>query len=140
MGKLEEIRKRKIKELMEKIERMRKEKKMKEEKLKIEVGEENFKKEVIEKSKEKGVVVDFWAEWCMPCLMLAPILEKLVKEYKGKFILAKVNVDREPRLSQEYGVMSIPNVKFFKNGRVVDEFVGVIPEHAVKEWLDKNLR
>ena len=106
----------------------------------IEVNEENFESEVIEKSKKVPVVVDFWAVWCMPCVMLGPTLEKLAKEYNGKFILAKLNVDENRNISQKYGIMSIPSVKMFKNGKVVDEFVGALPEPMVKEWLDRNLK
>lgn len=105
----------------------------------IEVNDNNFDKEVIERSKAKPVVVDFWAPWCMPCNMLSPILEKLAEEYKGKFILAKLNTDGSPVISQIYGVMSIPSVKMFKNGKVVNEFVGAVPEPMVRQWLDKNL-
>ena len=105
----------------------------------IEVSDNNFKEKVIEKSKEVPVVVDFWATWCMPCLMLSPILEQLAEEYKGKFILAKLNVDENPLTSQRYSVMSIPAVKMFKGGELVDQFIGAIPEPAVREWLDKNL-
>jgi putative thioredoxin len=76
----------------------------------------------------------------MPCLMLSPILEKLAKEYNGKFILAKLNVDENRITSQKYGIMSIPSVKLFKNGKVVDEFVGALPEPSVREWLNKNIR
>jgi putative thioredoxin len=106
----------------------------------IEVDDENFQEKVIEQSKKIPVVVDFWASWCMPCLMLSPILEKLAKEYNGKFILAKLNVDENRITSQKYGIMSIPSVKLFKNGKVVDEFVGALPELSVREWLNKSIR
>jgi putative thioredoxin len=106
----------------------------------IEVNDENFQEKVIEQSKKVPVVVDFWAPWCMPCLMLSPILEKLAKEYNGKFILAKANVDETRTYAQEYMVMSIPNVKLFKNGKVVDEFVGALPESSVRKWLEKNIK
>jgi putative thioredoxin len=106
----------------------------------IEVNDENFQEKVIEQSKKIPVVVDFWASWCMPCLMLSPILEKLAKEYNGKFILAKLNVDENRITSQKYGIMSIPSVKLFKNGKVVDEFVGALPELSVREWLNKSIR
>ena len=75
----------------------------------------------------------------MPCKMLAPILEKIAHDYGGKFILAKVNVEENRNLSQEYRIMSIPNVKLFKNGNVVDEFIGVMPELAIKNWIDRHL-
>lgn len=108
-------------------------------KVDVEVNDTNFKKEVVEKSKSVLVVVDFWATWCMPCNMLGPVLGRLAKKYKGKFVLAKVNVDRAQESTQEYSIMSIPAVKMFKNGKVVDEFVGALPEYEVKKWLDKNL-
>lgn len=104
----------------------------------VEVNEENFQKEVLEKSKEKPVLVDFWAEWCMPCLMLGPILEKLEKKYKEKFILAKVNVDENLSLASQYGIMSIPNVKLFKEGKEADGFVGALPEREIVNFLERN--
>ncbi len=106
----------------------------------INATDQDFEEKIIEKSKEIPVVIDFWATWCMPCLMLSPALEKLAEEYKGKFILVKVNVENARVKSQEYGIMGIPNVKMFKNGEVVDGFVGVIPEPNVRKWLDKNLK
>ena len=103
------------------------------------VNDENFKEEVITKSKEIPVVVDFFATWCPPCKVLEPTLEKLSKTYEGKFILVKINVDENPMVSKEYSIMSIPSIKMFKNSNVVDEFVGAMPENMVKQWLDKNL-
>jgi len=105
----------------------------------IEVGDDDFNESVVEQSKRIPVVVDFWAPWCMPCMILKPVLEKLAKEFEGKFILAKVNVDEARRVATEYGIMSIPNVKLFKDGKVVDEFVGALPESKVREWLKENL-
>ena len=127
------------------IERIRKEKmknfikSMEEKMVEINVSDSDFKEKVIEQSSKVPVVVDFWAPWCMPCVMLSPILEKLAKAYNGKFILAKANVDEARASAQSYGVMGIPAVKLFKNGKVVDEFVGLRPEDSVKQWLDKNL-
>ena len=127
---LEKLKEERIKKLMEKQEMA---------KVEIEVNDENFEEMVIEQSKRIPVVVDFWAEWCKPCLMLKPVLEKLVRENKGRFILAKVNVDEAPRVSQRYMIMSIPNVKLFKEGKIVDEFIGAYPESFVREWLERNL-
>jgi len=106
----------------------------------IEVDDGNFQEKVIKQSERIPIVVDFWASWCRPCLMLAPILEKLASNYKGKFILAKYNIEENPYFTQKYMVMSIPSVKLFKKGKVVDEFVGVLPENNVKQWLEKNLK
>ncbi len=105
----------------------------------INITDQDFEEKIIEKSKEIPVVADFWATWCSPCLMLSPILEKFAQEYEGKFILAKINVDKAKIASQKYGIMSIPSVKMFKDGKIVDEFIGAIPENSIKEWINKNL-
>ncbi len=105
----------------------------------IDVNESDFQEKVIEKSRETPVVIDFWAPWCQPCLFLSPTLEKLAKEYEGRFILAKINTDQNRGIAQSYGIMSIPSVKMFKEGRVVGEFLGAIPESQVRAWLNKNL-
>jgi len=96
----------------------------------------NFK-EVVGNS-DKPVLVDFWAEWCGPCRMLTPIVEELSKEFGEDVVIAKVNVDEEIELAQAYGVMSIPNVIIFKEGKVVDNSVGVRPKHYYSEAL-KNV-
>ena len=103
----------------------------------INATDKDFKKKVIEKSKKIPIVIDFWAEWCVPCLTLSPILEEFAEQYKGKFILVKVNIEKAPKFSND--VMSIPNVKMFKNGKIVDEFVGVRSESFIKKWLERNL-
>ena len=105
----------------------------------IEVNDGNFNEKVVEASKNKPIVVDFWADWCAPCKMLGPVLEKLTKEYGGKFILAKVDLTQNKEKAEQYEVRSIPNVKMFKNGDVVDEFIGALSEEQVKEWIDKNI-
>ncbi len=102
-------------------------------------NDSNFNEKVLEKSKDLPIVVDFWAEWCMPCLMLSPILEDMTKEYNGKFFLVKCNIDENPEMAQKYGVSSIPDVRLFKNKEIIDEFTGAIPEHKIKEWIDKNI-
>jgi putative thioredoxin len=104
----------------------------------IELNETNFQTEVIEKSKTVPVLVDFWANWCMPCRMLGPVLEKLETTYAGKFALVKVNVDTNQEIAAKYAIMSIPNVKLFKNGMPVDEFIGALPEQSVKSFLTKH--
>jgi len=106
---------------------------------KTEVNDYSFNEMVIEQSRKIPVVVDFWATWCMPCVILSPALERLAEEYKGKFVLAKLNVDKNPTVSQKYRIMSIPSVKMFKDGRVADEFIGALPESMVKNWINKNL-
>ncbi len=107
--------------------------------MEIDVKDETFETEVIEKSKTTPVLVDFWASWCGPCMMLKPILEKLATEYEGKFILAKALTDDNQNMAGKFGVMSIPSVKLFKNGEVVDEFMGAQPEATIKQWLDQKL-
>ncbi len=106
----------------------------------IKVTDETFEKEVIKKSKEIPVVVDFGASWCGPCQILEPILESLAEEYQRKIIITKISVEGNQKKPKEYGVRSIPSVKFFKNGKVVDEFIGAIPEEQIKKWIDKNLK
>ncbi len=107
--------------------------------MEIDVTNENFSSEVIEKSKTTPVLVDFWASWCGPCVMLKPTLEKIAKEYEGKMILAKASTDDNSDAAAKYGIMSIPAVKLFKDGKVVDEFVGAQPEATIKQWLDSKL-
>ena len=100
---------------------------------------ENFQQGVIENSEKRPVVVDFWADWCQPCKMLMPILDKLVNEFDGGFVLAKVDSDAQQELSARYGVRSIPSVKIFRNGEVVDEFTGVQPEETIRSLIERHL-
>ena len=100
---------------------------------------ENFASAVIEKSCETPVLVDFWAEWCAPCRVLMPILAALATEYSEKVQLVKVNTDQESNLATEYGVRSLPTVKLFKAGEVVDEFMGALPERAIREFIERHI-
>jgi len=101
------------------------------------VNLDDFEEKVLAASCRVPVLVDFWAEWCQPCQILKPMLEKLAAEYGGRFILAKVNSDHNQPLAQRYGVRGIPAVKAFVNGHMVDEFTGALPEGQVRDFLDK---
>lgn len=103
----------------------------------LDVGLADFQQQVIEESKRRPVVVDFWAPWCGPCKSLKPILEKLAAEYGGKFLLAKINSDENQELAARYGVRGIPSVKAFLDGEPVDEFSGALPEAEVRGFLDR---
>ena len=107
--------------------------------MEIDVTDENFEAEVIEKSKATPVLVDFWASWCGPCMTLKPVLEKIATEYGDKIVLAKAETENNPNAATKFGVMSIPSVKLFKDGKIVDEFVGAQPEATIKQWLDQKL-
>ena len=102
----------------------------------LDVTEADFEYEVIAHSENVPVVVDFWAEWCGPCKVLGPILERLAEEAGGSFRLAKVDVDQNPNLAIRYNVRGIPAVKAFQNGQVVSEFVGAQPEPKIREFLN----
>lgn len=105
----------------------------------MDVTEQTFDAEVVQRSHELPVVVDFWAEWCAPCKMLGPVLEREVEAREGQVALAKVDVDASPALSQQYDIQGIPAVKAFRNGRVVREFVGAQSPQTVAAFLDALL-
>ena len=100
----------------------------------ITATEENFKSEVLESS--QPVLVDFWAEWCGPCKMIGPTIEELAVEFDGKAKVAKVNVDEQPKLAQQYGVRSIPTLLFFRDGKVAEQLVGAAQKDTLTEKLN----
>ena len=103
----------------------------------FDVSEADFDRAVLQASRAKPVLVDFWAPWCGPCRMLGPLLERLVAERRGEVLLAKLNVDEAPTLAGRYAVSSIPAVKAFRDGRVWREFVGLLPEEYLRAFLDE---
>jgi putative thioredoxin len=103
----------------------------------VEVTMENFQEVVVDGSRERPVVVDFWAEWCGPCRHLAPMLERLAVERSGAFLLAKINTDEAPDLAQAFRVSGIPAVFALRDGKIVNHFTGVIPEDALAAFIDE---
>jgi thioredoxin 1 len=103
----------------------------------LEVNDGNFD-EVVVKS-DKPVIVDFWAEWCGPCRMIAPIIEEISKEYSGKAIVTKCDVDNSPQVTSKYGIRNIPTVLFFKDGKIADKQVGAVPKNSFVSKLNALL-
>ncbi len=101
----------------------------------IVVTDDSFQEEVLNSA--KPVMIDFWAAWCGPCRMVAPVVEELADEYEGRAKVAKLDVDHNPKIAMEYGVRSIPTMLFFKDGEVVDQLIGVVPKATLAEKLDR---
>lgn len=103
----------------------------------IEFNDDNFEEEVVKA--DQPVLVDFWAEWCGPCRMIAPVVKELADEYDGKAKIGKVNVDENSDVSMKYGIRSIPTLLIFKGGEVVDQIVGAVPKPAIKSKLEAQM-
>jgi thioredoxin 1 len=101
------------------------------------VTDDSFKQDVLEAG--TPVLVDFWAEWCGPCRMVAPILDDIAKEYEGKLTIAKVNIDENPSTPNDYAVRGIPTMMLFKDGKLVDTKVGALPKGQLKDWIASKI-
>ncbi len=104
-----------------------------------EVGIESFQAQVIERSRQVPVLVDYWADWCGPCQMQMPLLHKLVEEYAGKFVIAKINTDQERQLAQQHNIRSLPTMRIYKGGEIVEEIAGAQTESALRILLDRHI-
>lgn len=103
----------------------------------VEITDANFEETVLKSP--HPVLVDFWAAWCGPCLAIAPVIEELAQEYQGKVVIAKLNVDENPKVSTDYRITSIPTMLIFKNGQVADKQVGAVGKPAIKTKLEAQL-
>ena len=103
----------------------------------LNVKDKDFKEKVLEA--DKPVLCDFWAEWCGPCKQISPILQELAEDYKEKILIAKVNIDENPEVPSNYGIMSIPTLILFKNGESISSQVGLLEKSSLTKWLDENI-
>ncbi|MBP9096548.1 MAG: thioredoxin [Ignavibacteria bacterium] len=100
----------------------------------LEITDANFDAEVI--NSDKPVLIDFWAVWCGPCKLIAPVVEEVAKEYEGKFKVGKMDIDNNPNVAMKYGIRSIPTLLIFKDGKVVDQIVGAVPKNVITSKMD----
>ncbi len=105
--------------------------------MEISVSDKNFKQEVLEA--DLPVLVDFWAVWCGPCLRVAPVIEQIAREYKGKLKVCKLNVDDAPQTASSYSIMSIPTLAIFRNGEVVDKIIGALPKTELEAAIKQHI-
>ncbi len=105
----------------------------------LEAGADDFQAKVIEASRQRPVLVDFWADWCQPCKMLMPVLAKLAQEYAGAFLLVKVNTEQEQELAMQFGIRSIPTLHLYKQGELVEQVAGALPEAQLRALLDQHI-
>ena len=104
----------------------------------VEFSEQDFDDKVL--TSDQPVLVDFWAEWCGPCHIIAPVIEEIAAEYKDKVIVGKLNVDQHPGIAVRYGIRSIPNILLFKQGQVDNQLVGVVPKAQITDLLDQAIK
>lgn len=103
----------------------------------ITLSDNNFDEQI--KTSEIPVLVDFWAEWCAPCKMMAPVIEEIAGQYKGKIKVGKLDVDSNPKTASKYGIRSIPSVLIFKDGRILEQIIGAVPKKQITKKLDAVL-
>ncbi len=103
----------------------------------VQITDNNFKETILDS--DKVAIVDFWAEWCGPCKAIGPMIEEISKEYEGKAVVGKVDVDNNPETAMKYGIRNIPTILFIKNGQVVDKQVGAVPKASLVAMLSKHL-
>ncbi len=103
----------------------------------VELTDQNFEEKVLKS--DKPVLVDFWAEWCGPCLQMAPMIDELANDYEGKAVIGKLDVDSNPQTASQYGIRNIPTLLVFKNGELVDKQVGAAPKKALSDKLEAQM-
>ncbi len=134
------IRKKKVEEMLKRLAFSQQKEKISAMPIIDRANSKNFNLKVIERSTILPVLVDFYADWCMPCIMLGPILERLIRAENGKIALVKVNIDESRSLAETYRIMSIPALKLFKDKRIIAEHIGFASEQQLKYWIERALQ